>query len=220
MKEDEYKRIAPYYDRLLSGFLTPLRKNICTFLHYHNHLKIIDICCGTGEQLAMLDKNGMELIGVDVSAAMLSKSCSSENVQFLQLDATEIQFSPQSFDAVLLTFALHEKNELDREIIFNKCWTLVRPGGHLIIGDYSKTDSLIRGLFFSKIIVPIIERIAGINHYHCYQNWMKKGALEGFLQRFHQRTDIISTHFAGSIMLCAIVKESNLNSSLHSIKLF
>jgi len=219
MNLDEYLNIAPYYERLLSGFLSPLRRNICTFLQYHNHHKIIDVCCGTGALLTLLDRDGMQLVGVDLSQPMLNEASYTKNIQLFQLDATEMEFPPYSFDAVLLTFALHEKNAFDREVIINNCWNLVRPGGHLIIGDYCQPGSTVKGGIFSRSLIPLIERIAGINHYHCYKNWMDNGALQGFLLRFHQRIDIISTHFFESVMLCSITKESEINKAYNSINL-
>lgn len=210
---DEYFNIAPYYEKLLSRFLYPLRRNICTYIHHHNHKKIIDVCCGTGKQLSMLYSEGMQLTGVDFSSAMLEEAFSNyhQKIEFFQLNATEIQLPSESYDAVLLAFALHEKNELDRKIIFNNCWNLVRPGGHLIIGDYCQARSSLNGFLFANLMIPMVERAAGLDHYHCYRNWMKQAALQGFLQIYKKRTDIISTHFAGSIMLCSLEKKSISN---------
>ncbi len=216
---DEYSNIAMYYEKLLSRFLYPIRKNICTFLQYHKHKKILDVCCGTGEQLAMLESEKMQLVGVDLSGAMLKEASSRKNIRFLQLDATEMDFPSQSFDAVILTFSLHEKSELDREVIFKASWDLVRQGGHLIICDYCQVNPSLMGGILEKICIPLIERSAGSNHYQCFTNWIEKGALEGFLLHFNERTDIISTHLFGTAMLCSIQKESQLNKAFYEINL-
>ncbi len=208
---DEYVSIAPYYEKFFSQFLFPLRKNICTFIHYYDHHRVIDICCGTGTQLSMLNSTDMLLVGVDNSAAMLKEARSYKKIHFHQLKAQDIDFTPQSFDAALLTFALHEKNEQERKIIFNKAWDLVRPGGHLIIGDYNRSYSSMSGNFFGNFLFPLIERVAGKQHFACYKSWMDDGALEGFLEHFTKRTDLISTHFYDSVMLCAVHKETQLN---------
>ncbi len=219
MNTDEYYKIAPYYEKLLSRFLYPIRKNICTFIHYHKHTKIIDVCCGTGKQLEMIAADNMVLTGVDLSPAMLNEAISSNNIEFLQLNAAEIDLPAKSFDAVILSLSLHEKNDFDREIIAQKCWALVRPGGHLLITDYCQTGNTFMGVITGKIIIPIIERVAGFNHFQCYKSWMQKGAVENFLQIFHQKADIISTHFFDSIMICTIEKESELNEAFYATNL-
>lgn len=215
--KDEYRTIAPYYEKILGNILYPLRKNVRTFVHYHNHKRIIDICCGTGKQLEILAEQDMELTGLDLSPAMMKETADSENICFIQKDATDIDLQEQSFDAVLLSFALHEKSSFDREIILQKSWDLVREGGHLIVADYCRHPSTFSGFIYGKIIVPLLERAAGRKHYSHYRSWMMSGALDSHIQDLSDRKEIISSHFGGSVLLCAVFKISRSNKIFQSL---
>ena len=213
MDNDEYQHIAPHYERLFSRQLLKLRQNICAFIHHSQHKKIIDICCGTGFQLKMLDSSDMDLVGVDQSSAMLSHAYTSKQIRYVQANAAEINFPEKSFDAALICLALHEKRDFDKDILLKKAYGLVREGGHLIIADFCQIPGSIAGYVVGKFIIPIIEKMAGTTHYSNYTDWMSNGALEGALYQFGHRIDIISTHSFGTLMLCAINKEKPLEKA-------
>jgi demethylmenaquinone methyltransferase/2-methoxy-6-polyprenyl-1,4-benzoquinol methylase len=204
---DEYTGIAPYYEFLLGKNLLPIRQNIRTFINFQEHKKIIDICCGTGRQLEMLHRPGRELYGVDVSPAMLNQTDTSYNIKYIQQSAAELQLPHETFDAVILTLALHEKNELDRELILRKSWKLLRPGGHLLLCDYAAVPDSFAGFFYGRTVIPVIERIAGKEHFQNYRSWMKNGALQEHVAFLHRKVDCISEHFGGALVLCAVTKE-------------
>ncbi len=204
---DEYAGIAPYYELLLGKTLLPIRKNIRTFLNYQDHKKIIDICCGTGKQLEMLHHPGRELYGIDLSPAMMNETATNSGVHYIRQSAAELQLTAEHFDAVILTLALHEKTELDRELILRKSWELLSPGGHLLICDYAEIPTSLSGFFYGRIAIPLIERAAGKEHFHNYRSWMRNGALQKHVESLHSRVSCISEHLGGALLLCTIKKE-------------
>ncbi len=204
---DEYAAIAPYYESLLGKTLLPIRRNIRTFINYQGHKRIIDICCGTGRQLEMLQAPGRELCGVDMSPAMINETASNSAIQYIRQSAVELQLTPEYFDAVILSLALHEKSELDRELILRKSWELLRSGGHLLICDYAEIPTSLTGFFYGRIAIPLIERAAGKEHFHNYRSWIKNGALQKHVVSLHSKVNCISEHLGGALLLCSIKKE-------------
>ena len=204
---DEYAGIAPYYEFLLGRTLLPIRKNIRAFINYQNHKRIIDICCGTGKQLEMLRNPGRQLYGIDMSPAMINETATDSGIHYIRQSAVELEFTAECFDAVILTLALHEKTELDRELILRKSWELLSAGGHLLICDYAETPSSLSGFFYGRIAIPIIERAAGKEHFRNYRSWMRNGALQKHVELLHSRVNCISEHLGGALLLCAIKKE-------------
>lgn len=220
--KDEYQKTAAVYDLLFSRALKSVRKNICTFLTYCQAADVIDLCCGTGEQLRMLSESDMHLTGVDFSQAMLNRArnTSPSSIHYLEADAAHVKLAQSSYDAVIISFALHEKNALQHTAIYHEACRLLRPGGHIIIADYVIPPSGFLPFLLGRILIQAIERAAGITHYHNYRDWMKNGALEGFLARRHPgRTTLIAPHCQGCIHLCAVsqVQESPLQSSLNTL---
>ncbi len=220
--KDEYKNTAAVYDLLFSRALRSIRHNICTFLTHYRAQNVIDLCCGTGEQLRMLNKNEIRLTGVDLSSSMLvrARKNSPASIQYLEADASRLQLPDASYDGVIISFALHEKTALQHTAIFREACRLLRPDGHIIIADYSLPPAGISPLLLGRMLVPAIERAAGINHYHNYRDWMETGALEGFLARENPgKTTLIAPHFQGCIHLYAVsqVQENPLQASLKKI---
>ena len=62
--ENEYKS-AKYYDKFLHLFVWRIRKKILEIVIRNKYKTILDVCCGTGNQLKLLKKHGIVGIGVD-----------------------------------------------------------------------------------------------------------------------------------------------------------
>jgi ubiquinone/menaquinone biosynthesis C-methylase UbiE len=201
---DEYSKIAPYYEKILGKPLSPIRNKIRTYIKSQGHRRVVDICCGTGRQLEMLIGEDMDLVGVDTSQAMLNQSRQKDGIRLMQNNAIDIDLPEKSFDAAILTFSLHEKDEVEREILLEKSWKLVRTGGHLLIGDYCRIPPTLKGFLWGKIIIPMVERAAGKNHYLNYSTWMRNGALEQHLEKITTEKIPIAMHFNGTVALYAI----------------
>ncbi len=222
--KDEYQHTALIYDFLFSRSLRSIRHNIRTFLKHCGAKDIIDICCGTGEQLRILGKEDMLLTGVDLSQAMISnaRNKSPSSIHYLETDATRIPLADAEYDGVIISFALHEKPAIHHQAIFKEACRLVRHDGHIIIADYSTPTSNYSSFLVGKVLIPVIERAAGLNHYHNYRDWMKQGALEGFLQKNSPGTlTLIAPHSRECIKIFAIskIKDDPVTVSLKNIAL-
>ncbi len=207
-QQDTYHRIAKYYERALGKRLAPLRGNIRTFIHYKGHRRILDLCCGTGKQLQMLAAPGMKLWGLDSSRAMLAQAERRPDISYILGDASSIPFREKSFDAVILTLALHEKPLEQQQKILRQAWDCLRPGGHLILADFCRVPSTVRGWIMAKAVLPAIERFAGHEHFANYSSWMKSGALESVIDGFSTRKNLISSHFSGTVAVCSLENEA------------
>ena len=208
LDDDTYSRFAGYYEAVLGKRLQPLRRNIRTFIHYKGHKRIADLCCGTGRQLQMIAAPGLELWGLDLSGAMLAQTERARGIIYIRGDAAEAPFRSESFDAVILSFALHEKNLDQRRAILRRSWECLRPQGHLILADYCRVPTSLTGKITAKALLPVIERLAGREHFANYSSWMRMGALESVINGFSTRKNIISSHFFGTAAVCSLEKKA------------
>ncbi|MBM9603078.1 class I SAM-dependent methyltransferase [Desulfopila inferna] len=176
------------------------------------------MCCGTGRQLEMLKEPGMDLYGVDISLAMIDEAAQHE-ITFINKNALDVDLPAESFDAVILSFSLHEKNDYDRNILLDTSWKLVRPKGHLIISDYCRVPTTWQGFLWGRILIPLLERLAGREHHRNYSSWMSGGALEKHIEPIAARKNIISQHFNGTISVCSIQKEPYAEKVFRAVKL-
>jgi len=113
MKE-EYVSSANIYDPMLYLALNPIRLAVMDELSQHKDSSILDLCCGTGNQLKLLSKNEFKnLHCLDLSEAMLKVAKKGEHsIEIYTEDATKTSFDDATFDIVMISFAIHEK---DRE---------------------------------------------------------------------------------------------------------
>ena len=113
-----YDRIAGRYDRMLVGFrlvgIDRQRRHVVAGLGLKSGGTVVDLCCGTGENLRYLvTVVGPEgkVFAVDLSPEMLvvakqkARDGGWENVTFAEADVEQYQVPPTA-DAVLSTFGL------------------------------------------------------------------------------------------------------------------
>ncbi len=151
--------IAKLYDFLLYPFLNNIRKKVAKIIIQLNPESLIDICCGTGNQLKFLKDSSIKLTGIDNSKAMLKVS---GNINCYEQDARNIEFNNDSFDMAIIQLALHEKTFEDQKKIIDEAYRIIKSKGHLLILDYeinSNTSS------FSRNMIHFIEYLAGKEHY-------------------------------------------------------
>jgi len=172
----EYSFIAKAYDPLLYFFIHSLRKEVMNMILDYKEKSILDLCCGTGDQLKLLAKNNFKnLHCLDMSEDMLREAKKNNfNIKIYEEDAIKTNFSDESFDLILISFAVHEKDKVTQENFLNEAYRILKKNGSLLVLDYDfnkKTSILI------KLIIYTIERIAGKEHYINFKNYIKNKGL-------------------------------------------
>jgi len=93
----------------------------------------LDVGTGSGHFAVDLAAHGLIVVGVDLSAPMLSVAQSKGSaVRFVRGDAATLPLAASAFDLVLsvttLEFVAHPEQAID------EMWRAVRPGGRLVVG--------------------------------------------------------------------------------------
>ncbi len=130
---------APFYDAFVMP-ISRLRSKVVDFTNPKNGSKILDIATGTGKQAFAFAKKGYEIIGVDLSEAMLkiaNKKNKYGNVKFELADATNLPFEDNSFDISCISFALHDMPLFIREKALKEMVRVTKKEGMIVIVDYA-----------------------------------------------------------------------------------
>jgi ubiquinone/menaquinone biosynthesis C-methylase UbiE len=174
-------------------------------LKQHSCSSVVDLCCGTGLFAGMAQEAGLVPSGVDISSHMLEVGREKyPDIHFVEADATATDFVGSSFDAVTVSFGLHEKPEAVARGIFREALRLTRPGGVILVADYRLPDEGVSP--FTKWIIRLVERVAGREHYRCFKAYMTRGGTQGFLEREGVVFDLVRTSMSGWSGLFAITR--------------
>jgi ubiquinone/menaquinone biosynthesis C-methylase UbiE len=173
---NEYKHLAPLYDVILYPFVRSIRRDILKTVMRLRPKKVLDVCCGTGDQLRLLKRYGIDAVGIDLSQAMISVSRKGNHAPrcFLQ-DATAMKFDTEAFDLAIVSFALHETGWDNANDILSEIYRVLRPKGYALLADYAFTN---RTGILAKRIIPVIEFMAGERHYRNFVGYQHLGGLE------------------------------------------
>ncbi|OPL16958.1 MAG: methyltransferase [delta proteobacterium ML8_D] len=180
--KSEYDFIAIIYDPVLYIFLKPIRIAVMNMLLEYKEKSILDLCCGTGNQLKLLSKNGFkDLHCLDISNKMLEiAKKNNSSIKIYNGDATKTNFKNESFDIIIISFALHEKNKITQKKIIEEVYRLIKKEGFILIVDYNfdtNTDK------FIKILINLIERMGGKEHYINFKNYIRNSGLLSLIKK-------------------------------------
>jgi len=147
--------LAPFYDFVTLPF-SKVRDKVVNFIDAKNGSKILDVATGTGKQAFAFAKKGHEVIGIDLSEAMLKvarKKNKYGNVKFEVADATDLRFEDDSFDITCMSFALHDMPLIIREKALKEMVRVTKTKGMIVIIDYAlpKKNKMSRFLIYHFI---------------------------------------------------------------------
>jgi demethylmenaquinone methyltransferase/2-methoxy-6-polyprenyl-1,4-benzoquinol methylase len=176
----EYQYSAKFYDGILFPFIRPIRNKVIELVKQYRYKSILDVCCGTGDQLKLLKQHGYDGEGIDISDAMLRVAGEGEyKADCIHQDATQMHYDTAKFDLVMTAFALHEKEHNTARKIVEEMVRVAAKGGDILIVDYELSD---KTSALSKTVIYFIEWLAGGEHYRNFKSYIEKGGLPGLLQ--------------------------------------
>jgi demethylmenaquinone methyltransferase/2-methoxy-6-polyprenyl-1,4-benzoquinol methylase len=120
------------------------RKRAVKELKKLNPQKILDVATGTGDFAFEIQKaiNPKELVGVDISSGMLGiakkkalKRGLKDKISFELANSENLPFEDNFFDAATVAYGV--RNYEDLESGLNGIFKVLKPGGHLVILEFS-----------------------------------------------------------------------------------
>ncbi len=149
-----FAMLAPFYDAIVTPF-SSVRDRVVNFTNAQMGSKILEVATGTGQQAFAFAKKGYEVIGIDISEAMINvakKKNKFRNAKFEISDATNLPFEDNSFDVSSISFALHEMPLSIREKVLKEMIRVTKPEGIIVTVDYDLPKSKIGRLLIYHFI--------------------------------------------------------------------
>jgi len=155
-----FDSIAFRYDflnRFLSvGIDVSWRKKAINQLKTIEPKKVLDVATGTADVALMTFKmlHPEKIIGIDISEGMLDlgrqkieKLGLTKNIELLKGDSENIHFEDNSFDAITVAFGVRNFENL--EMGLKEMHRVLRPGGKLVVLEFSKPKNTAFKVFYN-----------------------------------------------------------------------
>ncbi len=177
-----FDEIASTYDlanRVLSfGIDVQWRKKGCAkafdLLESDKIEQIVDVATGTGDLLlhwkSVAEKRDLNIgryLGIDPSSGMLEVARKKvEFADFIQGKAQELPMKDESSEIVSIAYGI--RNVVDREEALNEFYRVLKPGGILVILEFTRQDrsGLISSVvdLYMKRVLPIVGGLVSKNY--------------------------------------------------------
>lgn len=180
MKTDHYAAHAPLYDSLYEPLAKRLRAAGTEMVPARDNLSLLDIGCGTGTQLALYDRPGCRLVGIDTSPAMLkvARRKLGDRAELYLEGAARLRFADESFDLATIVLVLHEMPGWLRPEVLKESLRVIKRNGRVVIMDYHYGPYPFPRGWLYKALVTMMEISAGKEHYAHYRDFMRRHGLE------------------------------------------
>jgi ubiquinone/menaquinone biosynthesis C-methylase UbiE len=138
MQKDAYGRLARLQDAVLEPLNAPLREIAVRVTRAGRGTRVLDIGCGTGAQLERYVAAGCDVVGIDISPAMLARARQrlGPAADLRLADAQHIPFGDAAFDVVTATLVLHELTPAEREAVATEMARVLTGSGRLLVIDF------------------------------------------------------------------------------------
>lgn len=153
-----FNSVAAGYDSDAMRYFPESAERFPSFLELNGNEHILDVGTGTGFVALALSKAlpGGHVTGIDLSTGMLSQaaakkiSLGADNITFLEMDMTSLDFPDGHFDAATSAFSIFFINDMEKQL--DHITSKVRNGGKVIITTFSAES-------FSPLINIFLDRL-------------------------------------------------------------
>lgn len=182
---DEYGRMAAWYDMVVDPFNRALRPIGCKLFEPEPEAKILEVGCGTGTQMAFYRARGCRITGIDLSWAMIGIARARLDAHTLVCrgDGTRLPYPQGAFDMVLATLVLHEMDPAVRAAVLKEMVRVLRPQGTIGIIDYHPQPRRSLKGILARGFIRVIERAAGRRHYTNFRHFIHTGGIPAMAGR-------------------------------------
>jgi len=146
--------------------------------------RVLDVGCGTGDQVFHYEQKGAIATGVDRNPNMIElaeknrKKRGFKHSTFRIARATELPFPDGYFDCVSISLVLHEMQRDERNRAVSEMKRVVKKEGTLIFIDFQvplPKNSI-------AYLIKTVEFIAGRENRKCFRDYIAQGGLKGLLK--------------------------------------
>jgi demethylmenaquinone methyltransferase / 2-methoxy-6-polyprenyl-1,4-benzoquinol methylase len=192
-----FSDIAPEYDlanRVMSSGIDVLwRRYLAKRVSASQPEQLLDLATGSGDvafTLAKRVKSAKKILGMDFCQPMLdvaeTKKPSRTNGHFIEFrrgDCLNLPLDDNTFDAVTIAFGLRNLEDRHRGLLEMK--RVLKPGGRLLVLEFTQPDRWIRSFYYwylKRIIPKISGKITGNEDAYQY--------LSSSIEQFPEKTKL------------------------------
>ena len=173
--ENFYNKMAPFYDRHIKetrfSILSPTEEKSFLESLLSDYRTILDLGCGTGRTMKLLESKNRILIGVDISSEMV-RLAKSDGLHAVKASCYNIPFSNSYFDAV---YSIHMgfgfcRSKSEMEMLSRELFRILRKRGIILLDtphakakgkeyvtSWTAGDELINAMSYGKNKEDILE---------------------------------------------------------------
>ena len=181
LKQDKVKRVAEVFhsvadkydvmnDLMSFGIHRIWKKITIEYSSVRKGQKVLDLAGGTGDLTAKFSQivgdDGLVVLA-DINESMLKVGRDKlrdkglfKNIEYVQANAEELPFADNYFDCITISFGL--RNVTDKQKALQSMWRVLKPGGRLLILEFSKPQYQILNKaydLYSFTMLPLMGKI-------------------------------------------------------------
>lgn len=177
------------FSLIYSMVIDPLLRDIRIYTLEFSGIKagdrVLDVCCGTGDQALHYAQRGITATGIDLNPNMIKlaeknkRKQGLKNVSFQVADASNLPFQDNFFDYASISLALHQIERTTRDKVVSEMKRVVKKGSTLIFVDFQVP--LPKNPY--RYLIKTIEFIAGWEHFRNSEDYIAQGGLDEILRK-------------------------------------
>lgn len=185
-----FSTIAPRYDflnRLLSlGIDRRWRRVAVGMTNCPVGGRVLDVATGTGDvalEIAAQTPDSVTVTGIDFSAGMVEHGRSKietspfrDRISLLIAPCEDIPFPDNTFDAATIAFGI--RNVVDRELGLREMLRVVKPGGRVVILEFSTPRSRFFSTVYNFYFLRVLPVIAGLFSQQSAYRYLPESVME------------------------------------------